>query len=48
MQNLKRKILFVTILVLQLCVAFGEPVSDRITVTVRGKGPDVVPIPGLA
>jgi pimeloyl-ACP methyl ester carboxylesterase len=28
--------------------AFSEPVSDRITVTVRGQGPDVVLIPGLA
>jgi pimeloyl-ACP methyl ester carboxylesterase len=29
-------------------VASAEPVSDRITVTVRGRGPDVVLIPGLA
>jgi len=48
MQNLKLKILLVTVLVLQLCVTFAEPVSDRITVTVRGQGPDVVLIPGLA
>lgn len=48
MQNLKLKTLLVTILALQLCVAFAEPVSDRITVTVRGNGPDVVLIPGLA
>src|SRR5580698_6550482 len=27
--------------------SLAEPVSDRITVTVRGKGPDVVLIPGL-
>ncbi len=29
-------------------VAIADPVSDRITVTVRGQGPDVVLIPGLA
>src|ERR1039457_6218041 len=29
-------------------VAIAEPVSDRITVTIRGEGPDVVLIPGLA
>src|ERR1035437_6756874 len=28
--------------------AIADPVSDRITVTVRGRGPDVVLIPGLA
>ncbi len=28
-------------------VVVADPVSDRITVTVRGKGPDVVLIPGL-
>ena len=27
--------------------AFADPISDRITVTVRGHGPDVVLIPGL-
>lgn len=48
MHNLKLKILLATVLALQLCVAFAEPVSDRINVTVRGKGPDVVLIPGLA
>ncbi len=36
------------VLALQLCVAFADPVSDRITVTVRGKGPDVLLIPGLS
>src|SRR5947207_13142968 len=30
------------------CAAIGDTVSNRITVTVRGKGPDVVLIPGLA
>jgi len=29
-------------------VAIAEPVSDRIIVTIRGQGPDVVLIPGLA
>jgi pimeloyl-ACP methyl ester carboxylesterase len=48
MQNLKLKILLPAVLALQLCVTYAEPVSDRITVTVRGKGPDVVLIPGLA
>ncbi len=33
---------------LSACCASTIPVSDRITVTVRGKGPDVVLIPGLA
>ncbi|HEV2456640.1 MAG TPA: alpha/beta hydrolase [Verrucomicrobiae bacterium] len=35
------------ILIFQAAVAFAEPWSDRITVTVRGHGPDVVLIPGL-
>jgi hypothetical protein len=48
MHNLKIKILSATVLTLQLCVTFAEPVSDRITVTVRGQGRDVVLIPGLA
>jgi pimeloyl-ACP methyl ester carboxylesterase len=48
MHNLKLKNLLATVLALQLCVTFAEPVSDRITVTVRGQGPDVVLIPGLA
>jgi pimeloyl-ACP methyl ester carboxylesterase len=48
MHNLKPKILLATVLALQLCATFAEPVSDRITVTVRGQGPDVVLIPGLA
>lgn len=40
---------YLTIL-LALCAltAGAEPVTNRITVTVRGKGPDVVLIPGLA
>ena len=48
MKNLKLKILMATVLASQLCVTFADPVSDRITVTVRGKGPDVLLIPGLA
>jgi pimeloyl-ACP methyl ester carboxylesterase len=35
-------------LALQLHTALAAPASDRITVTVRGKGPDVVLIPGVA
>jgi len=31
-----------------LSPAIGEPVADRITVTVKGSGPDVILIPGLA
>jgi pimeloyl-ACP methyl ester carboxylesterase len=48
MHNLKLTILLATVLALQLCVTVADPVSDRITVTVRGQGPDVVLIPGLA
>src|SRR5580698_6711201 len=33
---------------LSACTAIAEPFSDRVTVTVRGKGPDVLLIPGLA
>jgi pimeloyl-ACP methyl ester carboxylesterase len=40
--------LAVALLALHAAVAIAEPVSDRITVTVRGKGPDVVLLPGLA
>jgi pimeloyl-ACP methyl ester carboxylesterase len=36
------------IITLGICAAIADPVSDRITVTVRGQGPDVVLIPGLA
>ena len=48
MHNLKLKLLLTTVLALQLGVAFAESLSDRITVTVRGQGPDVILIPGLA
>ena len=44
--NLKN--ILTAVLVLQIFAAFADPVSDRITVTVRGKGPDVILIPGLA
>ena len=47
-----RKSAFTTFLIGVLAwhagAAIAEPVSDRITVTVRGEGPDVVLIPGLA
>ena len=50
--SLMRKSTFTTfltgIVAFYVSAAFSEPVSDRITVTVRGQGPDVVLIPGLA
>ncbi|HXC34332.1 MAG TPA: alpha/beta hydrolase [Candidatus Acidoferrales bacterium] len=45
-----RKILIPVLTILLIChaaVTFAEPWSDRITVTVRGHGPDVVLIPGM-
>lgn len=36
------------VLAWHVSTAIADPVSDRITVTVRGEGPDVVLIPGLA
>jgi len=36
------------VVTLYVSAAIADPVSDRITVTVRGKGPDVILIPGLA
>ena len=44
-----RKIVFVTLLIVFLARhnAVADSISDRITVTVRGHGPDVVLIPGL-
>jgi pimeloyl-ACP methyl ester carboxylesterase len=48
MHNLKLKILLAAVMALQLGDIFADSVSDRITVTVRGKGPDVLLIPGLA
>ena len=44
---MKRKPLLVAVLALQLVTARAAE-TNRITVTVRGKGPDVVLIPGLA
>ncbi|HEY4415631.1 MAG TPA: alpha/beta hydrolase [Verrucomicrobiae bacterium] len=40
--------LFTALLSAQLFTAKADPISDRITVTVRGHGPDVLLIPGLA
>ena len=48
MQNSKLKILLAAVFVLQFHAILAAPAADRITVTVRGKGPDVVLIPGLA
>jgi pimeloyl-ACP methyl ester carboxylesterase len=46
-----RKFRFTTfagiLLALHVSALIGDPVSDRITVTVRGQGPDVLLIPGL-
>ena len=36
------------IVAFHVAAAIADPVSDRITVTVRGQGPDVLLIPGLA
>jgi pimeloyl-ACP methyl ester carboxylesterase len=47
MQTYKFTIFLVGILAWQVS-AVADPVSDRITVAVRGQGPDVVLIPGLA
>jgi len=41
-------IFLIGVLAWHASAAIADPVSDRITVTVRGKGPDVVLIPGLA
>jgi pimeloyl-ACP methyl ester carboxylesterase len=48
MHNLKLKIFLAAVMALQLSDIFADSMSDRITVTVRGKGPDVLLIPGLA
>jgi pimeloyl-ACP methyl ester carboxylesterase len=48
MHNLKLKILLAAVMALQLGVTFADPVSERITATIRGNGPDVLLIPGLA
>jgi pimeloyl-ACP methyl ester carboxylesterase len=43
----KSTLITLCLLALQAAAVIAEPVSDRITVTVRGTGPDVVLIPGL-
>src|SRR5262245_53937928 len=43
-----RLIALTAILTLQVFAAVADIISDRITVTVRGNGPDVLLIPGLA
>jgi pimeloyl-ACP methyl ester carboxylesterase len=48
MHNLKSKTLLAAVLALQISTASAQSESNRVTVTVRGKGPDVVLIPGLA
>jgi pimeloyl-ACP methyl ester carboxylesterase len=47
MYNTKLALLFIAALALNSLVALADPWSGRITVTVRGHGPDVVLIPGL-
>lgn len=48
MHKMNAKQLWAAIAALQTVAVLADPVSDRISVTVRGKGPDVVLIPGLA
>ncbi len=48
MRNKVRTTFIICALALNVVTAFAEPFSDRITVTVRGNGPDVLLIPGLA
>ena len=46
-----RKTAFISLiglLAFQTATIFADPISDRITVTVKGTGPDVILIPGLA
>lgn len=47
MNKMKPKILLAAVFAFQIGIAAADSVSDRITVTVRGKGADVVLIPGL-
>jgi pimeloyl-ACP methyl ester carboxylesterase len=44
----KCALLFAALITLDSSLAMADPISDRITVTVQGKGPDVILIPGLA
>ncbi len=48
MNSLKLKILLFAVSILNACVALSQPVSNRFSVTVRGNGPDVLLVPGLA
>jgi pimeloyl-ACP methyl ester carboxylesterase len=45
---MKFTIFLITLVAWQLSTAIADSFSDRITVTVRGQGPDVILIPGLA
>lgn len=45
---MKLKNILLAALTLQVFTAAADPISDRITVSVRGQGPDVILIPGLA
>jgi pimeloyl-ACP methyl ester carboxylesterase len=48
MQKMRFIAFLIGVLAWQVSTAVADTVSDRITVTVRGDGPDVVLIPGLA
>jgi pimeloyl-ACP methyl ester carboxylesterase len=48
MRKTKLIVLLIAVLGWQVSTAVADVVSDRITVTVRGSGPDVLLIPGLA
>jgi pimeloyl-ACP methyl ester carboxylesterase len=48
MRLIKPTTFLIALIALQTSVVLADSVSDRITVTVRGQGPDVVLIPGLA
>ncbi|HEX4349349.1 MAG TPA: alpha/beta hydrolase [Verrucomicrobiae bacterium] len=48
MQKTKFIAVLMGVLAWQVSTAIADSVSDRITVTVRGQGPDVILIPGLA
>ena len=47
MRNFFQTTLLSSFIALSVVAASADPISDRITVTVRGQGPDVVLIPGL-
>jgi pimeloyl-ACP methyl ester carboxylesterase len=50
MKFMKNKLIFLSTIVLswQIFTVHADVISDRITVTVRGNGPDILLIPGLA